>query len=482
MGQTACANCILQSPPQEVHPVIFESFDASVIRTAAMNIIGSAGPSGIDAHGWRRLCTSFKGASSELCHSLTLVARRICTSYVDPKSISPLLACRLIALDKNRGVRPIGIGDTARRILAKAVLSGMKPDIQDASGCLQICGGQISGIEAAVHAVRTAFDSSDTEAVLLVDATNAFNSLNRQVALQNIRILCPPLATILINTYRAPTELFVDGDTLHSREGTTQGDPLAMPMYALATILLINKLKGNSKQIWYADDAAAVGKLAELRVWWDLLAREGPDFGYYPNPSKTWLVTKEGCHTAGLSTFAGTGVNVTPDGRPYLGAAVGSAEYVENYVKSKVDSWLSIVRNLTTIAKTQPHAAYSALTHGLSSKWTYLCRTVPNISNLLKPLDDILRTKLIPTLTGRPPPSDLECALFALPARMGGLGITIPSMQADQEHQSSLLVTSALQDHILLQDEAYGYEVIAEQLDSKAIVRNKNKERPPEIC
>lgn len=56
MGQTACANCILQSPPQEVHPVIFESIDASVIRTAAMNITGSAGPSGIDAHGWRRLC------------------------------------------------------------------------------------------------------------------------------------------------------------------------------------------------------------------------------------------------------------------------------------------------------------------------------------------------------------------------------------------------------------------------------------------
>ena len=133
------------------------------------------------------------------------------------------LACRLIALDKNPGVRPIGIGDTARRILAKAVLSGMKPDIQDASGCLQMCGGQISGIEAAVHAVRTAFDSSNTEAVLLVDATNPFNSLNRQVALQNIRILCPPLATILINTYRAPTELFVDGDTLLSREGTTQG-------------------------------------------------------------------------------------------------------------------------------------------------------------------------------------------------------------------------------------------------------------------
>ena len=51
-------------------------------------------------------------------------------------------------------------------------------DIQDASGCLQLCGGQISGIEAAVHAVRTAFDSEVSIAALLADASNAFNSLN----------------------------------------------------------------------------------------------------------------------------------------------------------------------------------------------------------------------------------------------------------------------------------------------------------------
>ena len=227
-------------------PLFFESIDATVIRSAAINITGSAGPSDVDAYGWRRLCTSFKGASSDLCHTLALVARRICMSYVNPKSLSAFLSCRHFALDKNPGVRPIGIGDTAWRIIAKAVLSVVKPDIQEASGCLQMCGVQIGGIEAAVHAVRAALDSNDTEAVLLVDATNAFNFLNRQVALQNIRRLCRPLATILINTYRAPTELFVDGDILLFQEGTTQGDPLAMPMYALAavaTIPLTKRLK-----------------------------------------------------------------------------------------------------------------------------------------------------------------------------------------------------------------------------------------------
>ena len=53
-------------------------------------------------------------ASKDLCNSLAMTARRVCTSYIDPAIVSPILACHLIALDKNSGVRPIGIGDTAR--------------------------------------------------------------------------------------------------------------------------------------------------------------------------------------------------------------------------------------------------------------------------------------------------------------------------------------------------------------------------------
>ena len=118
----------------------------------------------------------------------------------------------------------------------------MGPDIQSATGCLQLCGGQIAGIEAAVHATRSAFNSDYCEAVLLVDASNAFNTLNCQLALHNIKRVCPPIATTLINIYQNSTKLFIDGDTILSQEGTTQGDPLAMAMYGLATIPLIRKL------------------------------------------------------------------------------------------------------------------------------------------------------------------------------------------------------------------------------------------------
>ena len=136
--QPARNECILQEEIETPHPIIFESLDASVIRSAALKVSGAAGPSGLDAHEWRRLCTSHRGASRNLCSSLASVARRLCSSFVDPISAGPLLASRLIALDKHPGVRPIGIGDTSRRIISKAVLLIVGFDVQQAMGCLQL--------------------------------------------------------------------------------------------------------------------------------------------------------------------------------------------------------------------------------------------------------------------------------------------------------------------------------------------------------
>ena len=121
---------------------------------------------------------------------------RACTEYVDPLTIEPLLANRLISLDKGEGV-----GDVIRRIVAKCVTKVTKEDVLEARGPLQLCAGHKSGSEAGIHAVHNLFEADDIDAVLLVEVTNAFNSLNRATALHNIRILCPALATHAINTY-----------------------------------------------------------------------------------------------------------------------------------------------------------------------------------------------------------------------------------------------------------------------------------------
>ena len=62
-----------------------------------------------------------------------------------------------------------------------------------------------------MHAARELFEDPDTDALILVDAENAFNALNREAALNNINVICPELATYLLNTYREPARLFISG-------------------------------------------------------------------------------------------------------------------------------------------------------------------------------------------------------------------------------------------------------------------------------
>ena len=81
------------------------------------------------------------------------VARRLSTTLVDPRGLSAVVACRLIALEKCPGVRPICIGETVRRIIGKAIATTITEDIQEAAGPLQVCAGHVSGCEAAVHAM-----------------------------------------------------------------------------------------------------------------------------------------------------------------------------------------------------------------------------------------------------------------------------------------------------------------------------------------
>ena len=75
------------------------------------------------------------------------------------------------------------------------------------------------------------------------------------------------MSHILVNTYRSNSWLFVGGQCILSKEGTTQGDPLAMAMYAIGTQPLICRLDGIAKQVWYADDSAACSNLERLRRW-----------------------------------------------------------------------------------------------------------------------------------------------------------------------------------------------------------------------
>ena len=148
--------------------------------------------------------------------------------------------------------------------------------------------------------MKLIFEQDSTDGVILVDASNAFNSLNRKPSLQNIRIICPEFSTVLINTYRLPMCMFIQsGEEILSVESTTQGDNLAMSFYALGTSILLDRLKRISpttSQVSLTDDITGAEKILDLRIRWDTIISEGKKLEYYVNESKSWLILENPNH------------------------------------------------------------------------------------------------------------------------------------------------------------------------------------------
>ena len=116
----------------------------------------------------------------------------------------------------------------------------------------------------------------------------------------------------------------------------------------------------------------------------------------FANPTKTWLVVKEEHLPTASEAFHNTGVQVTSQGKRYLGvAALGTGSFAEAYVGLQVEKWVTEIERLASIASSQPHDAYAALTHGLAARGNYVACTILDIGDLLDPVVTATRHKLL---------------------------------------------------------------------------------------
>ena len=134
---------------------------------------------------------------------------------------------------------------------------------------------------------------------------------------------------------------------------------------------------------------------------------------------------------------------------------MGTRSFIDSYVQKLVSEWVRELERLSSFAISQPHAAYAAFTHGFTSKWTFLVRTTPDIGSLLKPLEDTIRLKFLPALTGQNAPNNTERDLLALPARLGGIGIIDPTQLTASHYTTSKNVSTPLVSLILQQSTSY---------------------------
>ena len=168
------------------------------------------------------------------------------------EAIWSLLIGRLLGMNKFPGVRPLGCGKAWQKLLAKCVLAVTMTEAELECGIDQLCGGLRAGIEGGVHAMRTIWESMKEEeeiGFLLIDARNAFNKDNQTNMLWTVRHICPTGARFTFNCYQHHSMLYLklaDGqefEIIHSWEGVTQGNPLAMIAYGISLLPMIRILR-----------------------------------------------------------------------------------------------------------------------------------------------------------------------------------------------------------------------------------------------
>ena len=461
------------APPEaRAPPGVYDEVDGGFVRTLVTDLRGAPGPSGWTTDITRKLCRDACREGDLLCDAIAALTRRVAESELLEGFLGPLTCCRLVALEKGKGgVRPVGVGEALRRLICKAISRVARAELQAACGAMQTCGGVAGGCEAAARVIQRLWEEDDTECVVLIDATNAFNSVSRAQALRATWGRCPALGRALQNLYGCTSALLLeDGSALESQEGTTQGCPLGMAMFAVASMPLIARAETpRVRQVWFADDGAGGGQVVHTRRWFDALKAHGPGVGYHMNLSKTVALVKPGAHEAFLRSFEGLtdpergGMTVVSLGdgdegqlgaelgRRYLGAGVGSRTFRESFVREKVAAWCREIRSLAAFSKIFPHEGYCLLVRTLVPRWRYVMRTMEVDPALFEPLEDTLVATFFPAAFGWVP-DQLARARSTLPVRHGGLGIPRPSELAVSERGSSATLTAPIESAIWSQD------------------------------
>ena len=176
LGKAASEDTKLHGPLPTVENIIFDVICNSVILEVAKITQGVSGPSGMDADGWRQILVSkdYGDTVNDLHKAVTSLIEKICMEEIDDSSLSSLMASRLVSLNKNPGLRSIGVGEVLQQVKGKVVMRIFSEHVTTASSDAQMCG-RSSDSEVAIHAMRRMFQQKNSDAVILVDAANAFN-------------------------------------------------------------------------------------------------------------------------------------------------------------------------------------------------------------------------------------------------------------------------------------------------------------------
>ncbi|KAL7503120.1 hypothetical protein ACHAXN_000965, partial [Cyclotella atomus] len=478
------------------------NFDFEVIEKVSSKLHGAAGPGGVDSRMLKSFLTHFGSVSEQLRVEWARWSEWLCNESPPYAAYRALNAKREVALDKQPGTRPVAIGEIWMRCIGKGLVSQSDDQAKLACGSVQLCAGLECGIESSLHAVREVWSNDDfvqpdfarprdpyvnaaarmeeaaqcdeefdfegvmerlpentAKGVMLVDATNGFNELNRYSMLWNVRHRWSKGSRLAFNCYRHFNICIVREGTgnpawvIEGEEGLSQGDPLAMVLYGVALMPLAEHLREcvpDAMTPWYADDSAGVGRAEACARAMLFLTEWGPTYGYYPEVEKSYFICTEEEEARAKVAFYSCGLQVKfVRGMRYLGGFIGGNEHKLEWVKEKVKVWVDGVKILASVAKRFPQTAFAGLTFSLQSEWQYVQRTVPGIAALFDPLEKEIRTNFLPVLLGVESISTEMRELLGQSAKMAGLGLRNPVATADLLFEASRQACEVLTDSLV---------------------------------
>ena len=178
------------------------------------------------------------------------------------------------------------------------------------------------------------------------------------------------------------------------------------------------------------------------------MIKEGPAFGYFPEPSKSFLVVDTQYAEEAHHIFDKYLITIV-ERKKILGGLIGDGNEKDIYMKKKELEWVDKIEKLSFVAKTEPQCALSGLTKSLQVECNFSHCVVGGSSQLFQPLENLRMEKFLPAILGTSSISTMERRLFCLPARKGGLGVSNPTSFADEPYNTSREAVTVLYDAIV---------------------------------
>ena len=475
-----------QPAPTTDYPQI--SFSQEEVEKAARKFRrGSApGPSGMRPEHLTVILQSAPGRRNSAVQELTRLVTVMAGGAV-PQNVAPYLCgARLhAAAKKSGGIRPIAVGNLLRRLVGKCAATKLQDRAAAHFSPHQLGVGVRGGCEAIVHTVRRALDENPDLWCLQADFQNAFNLIDRGIALEEVERVFPEVLAWVTTCYGQPSQLLFGETSIWSQLGVHQGDPLAALIFSLVLHPLVLAIQERVPTIklnaWYLDDGTMVGKVEELEQVVDILVQEGPARGLVlstaatvtaPDKPKTTVWSPAAVGGEGDPLAKGL-ERVKESGITLLGAPVGSQEFMAREVKRKVEKVEEITGMLPLLQ--DAHTEFVLLRSCLGlPKISFTLRTTDTsgMGELLGDFDRVTREGLTRILGA--PLSDQAWQQAKLPTALGGMGLRGAVDHAPAAFAASVFDSKSLSQSLLGEPLAEG-----EEAEEPAAAEGEEAEEPP---